>query len=1101
MRRSLLVLAVLATALPCAEPLRTRTVTTTTGIEPDGAEKVVRWGRFDGGSYELGGTVASGQTVDVPTGATMPRMLAGGGAMTLHLPARTGAHWLRIRCAYAAADPVLAAQLGGETVFAERLIYEPENPAWSRPVEINRSFFVQPGAAAVLTLRNSGTAPLYFDAIQLERRSGNAVSPVLFGSYCAFNATLAWKAGSGWGGAAYVQPPGVASNGAVRVDTRFHLLDAPGVANRWAGLDYLYARYAKDFSAAPLHFSAFGSCPEWMADPASLVIAKAKGRPFNAVPDRAKFKTAVGEWLDRYGSRCAAIELMNEVDIEQFWIGTWAEYVTLCNDIIPLIRQKAPQARIFSAGLSMQKEGVLDAMVSSGMVGGIDWVANHCYAGQSSAWDIPNGTFEGHCLARGIAKPIFANEQGFVWKNAEWFTGPPAWTPQRQYEMTDRAMAKLTAAGQSRVLVFNSGGDDHPYSYVDQNGTARPGYQVILDYNRLNGPDARRLDVQMVDAAGGAISGLYCMASQSATAKRIVAVLNPCLAVGEPRVRLRVPLPDAGIRSVTASAAGTTSTVAATMATSGGATWLDLSLTVKARTILTIVPDSSPPRASITAPVAGAALSGTVTVTADASDDVAVAGVRLRLDGVDLGAEDTSAPYTAAWNTAAAAPGAHQLTAVARDTAGNLTTSAAVVVTVRATAPAITTQPASLAVDEGQPATFTVAASGSAPLTYTWKRNGSVVGGNSPTLAIASAHSSDAGTYTVTVANAGGSATSNPATLAVDAGGHGWSATYYGSTLFSGTHITRSDPRIDFAWGAGSPDPAIPADYFTARWRGVLTPAASATYTFHATSDDGVRLWVDGHLLIDQWHGQSATTWSGTIALTAGRGVLVVLEYLEMGGNASARLEWSSPAMARQVVPQAVVVPALGDDLPGGFSASDIGTAMAGSTLEAGGTWTVAGSGGDIWGASDGFRFVSTAVTGDVRITARLASFAAANAWSKAGVMIRSGSAANAAHAFTCATGGNGLAFQRRPAAGAASLHTAGPLLAAPCWVRLERIGNLIISSTSRDGITWSELRREQSTLGATVLVGLAVSSHQEGTLGTATFTGVEIVSAATTAN
>jgi hypothetical protein len=93
-------------------------------------------------------------------------------------------------------------------------------------------------------------------------------------------------------------------------------------------------------------------------------------------------------------------------------------------------------------------------------------------------------------------------------------------------------------------------------------------------------------------------------------------------------------------------------------------------------------PDATPPSVSITAPVAGTAVSGTVTVTAAAIDNVGVAGVQFKLDGAPLGAEDTTAPFAVAWNTTAQAGGRHTLTAVARDTAGNRTTSASVPVTV-----------------------------------------------------------------------------------------------------------------------------------------------------------------------------------------------------------------------------------------------------------------------------------------------------------------------------------------------------------------------------------------------------------------------------------
>src|SRR5207253_2869203 len=81
-------------------------------------------------------------------------------------------------------------------------------------------------------------------------------------------------------------------------------------------------------------------------------------------------------------------------------------------------------------------------------------------------------------------------------------------------------------------------------------------------------------------------------------------------------------------------------------------------------------------------PTAGITVTGTVSVTAAASDNVGVGGVQFKLDGVNLGAEITTAPYTLGWLTTTASPGTHALTAVARDAAGNRTTSAAISVTV-----------------------------------------------------------------------------------------------------------------------------------------------------------------------------------------------------------------------------------------------------------------------------------------------------------------------------------------------------------------------------------------------------------------------------------
>jgi Concanavalin A-like lectin/glucanases superfamily/Bacterial Ig domain len=106
-----------------------------------------------------------------------------------------------------------------------------------------------------------------------------------------------------------------------------------------------------------------------------------------------------------------------------------------------------------------------------------------------------------------------------------------------------------------------------------------------------------------------------------------------------------------------------------------------------AQAAATVLADTTAPTVSISAPAAGATVSGSQTVTATASDDVGVAGVQFRLDGNDLGAEDTSSPYSLSWDTTAVANGTHVLSAVARDGAGNRTTSANVSVTVTNTAP------------------------------------------------------------------------------------------------------------------------------------------------------------------------------------------------------------------------------------------------------------------------------------------------------------------------------------------------------------------------------------------------------------------------------
>lgn len=99
--------------------------------------------------------------------------------------------------------------------------------------------------------------------------------------------------------------------------------------------------------------------------------------------------------------------------------------------------------------------------------------------------------------------------------------------------------------------------------------------------------------------------------------------------------------------------------------------------------VATSATDWIDPTVNITTPSNGTTVSGTsLSVTANASDDVDVVGVQFKLDGVNLGSEDTSAPYTITWNTTGSSDGSHVLTAVARDNVGNSKTSVAVSVTV-----------------------------------------------------------------------------------------------------------------------------------------------------------------------------------------------------------------------------------------------------------------------------------------------------------------------------------------------------------------------------------------------------------------------------------
>ncbi|MFM8913803.1 MAG: PQQ-dependent sugar dehydrogenase [Flammeovirgaceae bacterium] len=116
--------------------------------------------------------------------------------------------------------------------------------------------------------------------------------------------------------------------------------------------------------------------------------------------------------------------------------------------------------------------------------------------------------------------------------------------------------------------------------------------------------------------------------------------------------------------------------------------------------------------------------------------------------------------------------------------------------------------------------------------------------------------------------------------------------------------LTRIDSKVDFDWGTGSPGNGVNPDFFTVIWTGAIEPPISGNYFFYAEADDGVRLWVDGQLLIDKWIPQAATEWSGTINLTQGNRYAVRLEYFDDGGNAVIKLRWAHPNIIKQIVPK-----------------------------------------------------------------------------------------------------------------------------------------------------------------------------------------------------
>lgn len=119
----------------------------------------------------------------------------------------------------------------------------------------------------------------------------------------------------------------------------------------------------------------------------------------------------------------------------------------------------------------------------------------------------------------------------------------------------------------------------------------------------------------------------------------------------------------------------------------------------------------------------------------------------------------------------------------------------------------------------------------------------------------------------------------------------------------------RTDRVIDFAWGAASPGQGVPADGFSVRWTGSVRLPQDGKYSFYTVSDDGIRLWVDDQLVIDNWtdHGEAEN--QGQIELWGGRPHLIRIEYYEKTGAAVAKLLWSGPNLKKQVIPTQFLFP------------------------------------------------------------------------------------------------------------------------------------------------------------------------------------------------
>src|SRR5262249_49358434 len=154
--------------------------------------------------------------------------------------------------------------------------------------------------------------------------------------------------------------------------------------------------------------------------------------------------------------------------------------------------------------------------------------------------------------------------------------------------------------------------------------------------------------------------------------------------------------------------------------------------------------------------------------------------------------------------------------------------------------------------------------------------------------------------------------TVNPA---LNGTGTGLTGQYYNDpgtgAHFTTLVLTRTDATVNFNWGSGSPSTGLQVDNFSVRWTGQVQAVVTGNHTLSPTSDAGVRLWVNGQLLIDNWTDPAAKTNTSTpVSLVAGTKYDIKMEYYEHTGSAKAVLQWTYPGETTAVViPQLQLYP------------------------------------------------------------------------------------------------------------------------------------------------------------------------------------------------
>ncbi|GAB3307810.1 hypothetical protein GCM10027348_39180 [Hymenobacter tenuis] len=220
-------------------------------------------------------------------------------------------------------------------------------------------------------------------------------------------------------------------------------------------------------------------------------------------------------------------------------------------------------------------------------------------------------------------------------------------------------------------------------------------------------------------------------------------------------------------------------------------------------------------------------------------------------------------------------------------------------------------------------------------------------------------------------------------------------------------------------------------------------------------------------------------------------------------GTATIRAYTQKDGLRNSPLVSATYLLNLPGQLPMPWKSQDIGTVgVSGSASFASDTFTNTAAGADIEGPADSFRFIYQPITGDATLQAQVVSLTAGQEWAKAGLMIRSSLDGGSPNAFVGVTPTNGVIFQRREEVVGPTSGTVTSGVAVPVWLRIQRVGTQITVYRSVNGTNWLPVGQPLTLpVGTTAYAGMAFTSHQEGTLGAATFSHVELGQAGTAAS